>query len=521
MLLSTWEGVTVNAEGRVIALDLSSLMSSYDYHVMAWGEVLKLAALEELYLDNIDLRSDEIPAGLGSLVNLRVLDLRRNNFHGRLPIELGNLVNLETFLISGNDSLWGCLPTGFADIPEKDLDHSSVDHITFCVDVAGRERLALAALFNATDGPNWEGNDNWLSDAPLSEWFGVTTEFYGSVIGLDLGWIGLNGELPEELGNLENLETLLLTGNDLSGCVPGALISGLHKLEQHDLFELGIPICQDAYLEEREALAAILRAFDREEEIIDGVRRSSLYKGVTGVTGVTVDEDGWITGIDFGHEEVGGEIPPELGDLSNLTYLDLGDNEITGSVPVELAKLTKLTYLDLGSNELTGGVPVELSKLSALTHLILGSNDLSGSIPPELGSLSNLTDLELSYIGLSGSIPPELGMLSNLEVLSLSYNQLSGDIPAALGNLSSLTYLSLSDNQLTGEIPPELGRLTDLGRLYLNRNQLSGPIPEELANLPSLRDLYLGDNNLSCVPRNLARQFQDNLELYIGDLPAC
>ena len=37
------------------------------------------------------------------------------------------------------------------------------------------DREALAALYNATDGENWYASDNWLSDAPLGEWEGVTT----------------------------------------------------------------------------------------------------------------------------------------------------------------------------------------------------------------------------------------------------------------------------------------------------------------------------------------------------------
>ena len=34
---------------------------------------------------------------------------------------------------------------------------------------------ALVALYNATDGENWSRSDNWLSNAPLGEWEGVTT----------------------------------------------------------------------------------------------------------------------------------------------------------------------------------------------------------------------------------------------------------------------------------------------------------------------------------------------------------
>ena len=38
-----------------------------------------------------------------------------------------------------------------------------------------RDRAALVALYAATDGENWDDNSNWLSDAPLGDWYGVTT----------------------------------------------------------------------------------------------------------------------------------------------------------------------------------------------------------------------------------------------------------------------------------------------------------------------------------------------------------
>ena len=44
-----------------------------------------------------------------------------------------------------------------------------------CDDEASRtDRASLTALYNATDGPNWGDNTNWLTDAPLSEWAGVS-----------------------------------------------------------------------------------------------------------------------------------------------------------------------------------------------------------------------------------------------------------------------------------------------------------------------------------------------------------
>ena len=74
------------------------------------------------------------------------------------------------------------------------------------------DREALVALYNATDGQNWKDNYNWLSDAPLGEWEGVTTNDDGRVIWLHLGGQALSGEIPAELGSLSNLIELSLSG---------------------------------------------------------------------------------------------------------------------------------------------------------------------------------------------------------------------------------------------------------------------------------------------------------------------
>ena len=70
------------------------------------------------------------------------------------------------------------------------------------------DREALIALYNATGGPNWSGDYNWLSGVPIGEWEGVATDGNGRVIGLALLGNQLSGEIPPELGNLANLEDL-------------------------------------------------------------------------------------------------------------------------------------------------------------------------------------------------------------------------------------------------------------------------------------------------------------------------
>ena len=85
------------------------------------------------------------------------------------------------------------------------------------------DREALVALYNATDGPNWENNGKWLSDAPIGEWYGVTTDGSGRVIGLELWDNRLSGEIPPELGSLSRLDSLYLSSNQLGGEIPAEL----------------------------------------------------------------------------------------------------------------------------------------------------------------------------------------------------------------------------------------------------------------------------------------------------------
>ncbi len=85
------------------------------------------------------------------------------------------------------------------------------------------DRAALVALYNSTDGPYWDYSDNWLSNAPLGEWYGVITDAEGRVIQLFLHKNELSGQIPPELGNLANLTGLNLSGNHLSRQIPPEL----------------------------------------------------------------------------------------------------------------------------------------------------------------------------------------------------------------------------------------------------------------------------------------------------------
>ena len=319
-----------------------------------------------------------IPPELGNLSNLWGLGLRDNQLTGTIPPELGNLSNLWSLYLDGN-ALTGCVPVGLRDLRWHDLDQTDLPD---CGSVA-TDRAALVALYNATDGANWKTGGpgwwpdvNWLTERPLDEWQGVSTDEGGRVIEIDLVSRGLTGAIPSELGNLTNLTVLRLRANPLSGSLPPEL-GGLTNLEVLDLGLSGFP-------------------------------------NRIGFTGA---------------------IPPELGGLTNLRVLDIALGSLSGPIPPELGNLSNLSWLNLGGNQLTGVIPPELGNPSNLEGLNLGGNQLTGVIPPELGNLSNLWGLDLESNQLTGTIPPEFGNLSNLVTLYLDGNEWTGCVPVGLRDL--------------------------------------------------------------------------------------
>ncbi|MXX56732.1 MAG: hypothetical protein F4Z44_13295, partial [Gemmatimonadetes bacterium] len=102
------------------------------------------------------------------------------------------------------------------------------------ITVENPDRAALEALYSSTDGPNWVNNENWLMDAPLRDWYGVSTDGSGRVVRLDLSgrWDsearvymphGLSGPIPHELGDLAKLTQLNFEHNQLTGPIPSEL----------------------------------------------------------------------------------------------------------------------------------------------------------------------------------------------------------------------------------------------------------------------------------------------------------
>ena len=117
-------------------------------------------------------------------------------------------------------------------IGESDTSNNCSDAVrTEVIPIGTSGRSALVALYNATDGPNWKRNTNWLSNKPLADWHGVTVSNW-EVTKLNLSNNKLSGTIPPALGELSNLTTLSLHTNNFTGPLPPALgeLSNLEKL---------------------------------------------------------------------------------------------------------------------------------------------------------------------------------------------------------------------------------------------------------------------------------------------------
>ncbi|MYA76188.1 MAG: hypothetical protein F4132_13185 [Gemmatimonadetes bacterium] len=221
--------------------------------------------------------------------------------------------------------------------------------IEVVVEIPDPDREALVMLYNATGGPDWRNSYNWLTEAPLGEWYGVTTDEDGRVDGLVLTENNLDGPLPAEVMGIEKLQVIDFRYNNLTGMIP----SGLVEPEAVTWFALGH----------------------------------------NQFTGPIPSDLGSLVSVQYFHlgaNNLTGSIPSELGNLSSVQYFHLGENNLSGPIPSSLGKMRRVEEMLLFNNNLSGSIPPELVNLPRLRRLPLGGNPLTGCIPDGLREKLNL-----------------------------------------------------------------------------------------------------------------------------------
>jgi Leucine-rich repeat (LRR) protein len=364
-------------------------------------------------------------------------------------------------------------------------------------DLAVSECEALVDLYNQTNGDNWHNNANWFYGSPCV-WFGVTCD-NGHVYQLYLYDNNLTGSIPTALTDLPFLETLVIGGNQFGGTLPGWLFTDLPNLRFLDLSQSDLT----------GALPIITGISSLQAVILYG---NELAGSIPPEYGNLLN----LTALDLNDNKLTGSIPASLGNLINLQVLHLADNQLSGPVPDELGNLTGLLLLNLSGNQLNGPFPTPVTQMTNLFSLFLNDNEFTGSIPAAIGNLTQLRELAAFNNELNGNLPPELASMANLVVLDLSNNHLTGlllstappflsvlrladneftgTIPIALFDSPSYAEIDLSQNHLEGGIPTVISRSLYLGQFDVSQNRLSGNLPAEMGSLIWLYDLDVSDN---------------------------
>jgi len=376
-LKSSWYvGLSNNNLGGQISPSIfnsSSLRHLYLDGNKFTGRVLNFQPTNGIYLASLDISNNQfsgiLPTWMGNFSNqMKAIDFSRNHFYGPLPRDFCKLDYLEYLDLSENN-LSGSLPSCF--------NPPSIKHVHLSK--------------NQLSGP-------------------LTKAFYNSssLVTLDIADNNLMGPISNSIGNLSALSILLLRANLFAGELPTQLC----LLENLTIFDVSrnqlsgpLPRCLGNFsLKENLEKAG----GTGQETFVIMPRWQMSYE-----TGLLV---GKINDAESHFEDI------NIEETVEITTKRRSDG-YKGNI------LNFMTGFDLSSNSFSGQIPLEMGKLSELHALNLSHNNLTGYIPATFSNLKQIESLDLSYNNLNGVIPSQLIVLNNLAVFSVAHHNLLGETP--------------------------------------------------------------------------------------------
>lgn len=489
----SWDGVICEG-GRVTGLDLSN--ESIAGGLNDSSSLFRLKNLQRLNLAFNRFQSLEIPSGFSNLTNLMYLNLSNAGFAGQVPIGISHLTRLVTLDVSASVIYLPGLTSLKLENPNlkmlvgnlRELRELYLDGVNMSATVnelckalsSSLPKLQVLSMKNCYLSGPIEPCSSLVNLSSLSviklgsnNLSTIIPEFFAhfyNLTTLDLDNCGLQGEFPQKIFQVQTLQTIDLSFNELlQGSLPG--------------------------FPENASLQRLVLSFTnisgRLPESIGNLRNLSR--------------------IELVNCNFDGNIPSSFTNLLQLTYLDFSFNNFTGSVP-SLSKSKSLTQITLSHNNLTGQIDsTQWEYLLNLIILDLRFNLLKGKVPSSLFTLPSIQKLQLSNNQFSGQVREFSNATSHkLDTLDLSNNNIGGELSMSIWDLQGLKYLSLSSNNFSGSFHINLvQQLKNLSYLDLSYNRFSinaTNISSQPSSFPNLTTLKLASCQLTTLPEFLAEQ---------------
>ncbi|CAN6568954.1 unnamed protein product [Malus baccata var. baccata] len=417
-----------------LPIEISSLSKlqvlSVEENNLLGGKVPSLARLPNLYLltlsDN-NLGNDE--EGdldfISSLVNctkLTEFDFSGNNFGGVLPESIGNLSTELNTLVFGHNQIHGRIPIGIGNLVNLESLASEGNLLTGIIPSSIGKLKRLDALYL---------NENKLSGTIPSSLGNLT-----SMTELILMSNKLEGNIPQSLGECRNLLLLVLSQNNLRGQIPKEVI-GLASLSQ--FLDLSSNKLTGSIPMEVSNLMHLVYL-----DVSDNKLSGEIPRSLGSCTSLAT--------LNLSGNSLQGTIPESLSSLRGIENFDLSHNNLSGRIPDYLERFHFLLKLNLSFNDFEGALPMKGVFENTSAFSVMGNSRICGGIPslrlPQCISkqskqgLSSRLEIILS---VSGGV---IGLILVLSVVLLCRSRKVRALNSTSGSYLMVSLLKLSYGDL-------------------------------------------------------------------------
>ncbi|XP_019199343.1 PREDICTED: receptor-like protein 12 [Ipomoea nil] len=485
-----WWGVRCsNKTGHVTAIDLRCPVDD-DFSPLQTplgGKVspslLELRHLSYLDLSYNDFQGQSIPAFIGSLNSLKVLNLAFANFAGNVPTHLGNLTSLHILNVSWNfhlsinslewlSQLSSLRYLDLSVVPfEQTLWPETIVNLPHSLE---KLRLSSCGLFetipftinSSASLSVVDFSHNNLTLSSVSNWL---HNFSTGLTSIGLSYNNLAGPIPETFGYMEFLQHLDLSGNFFSGSIPKSFRNLSH------LISLSL---SDNQLSE--PLSELLEKLSEHA----GQSLESLWLDGNKLNGSLPDISTRFSSLRelvVSNNQLDGSLPQSFGLPSSLESLGLRGNRIMGLFPdiKSFGLESHLKFLDLSDNQITGPLP-DLTPYSSMIELYLQDNQLQGVITEaHFSNLSQIKVLDLSFNSLSLNISDDWNPPFQLEAIGLASCKMGTQFPKWLQTQGGFFSLDISSAGISDTVPDWFWDLSPrIEYLNLSYNKIDGKVPD-------------------------------------------